>query len=101
MAKKHFGVPMSKEILSDAVFRQRVGDELSGNIRTDLQFQIYDFSTEGEAEALAFVLEFSSPDSQEGDNPIPPHVFRVDRRGVQDLVDRLYDLVRYEKSESE
>ena len=70
-------------------------------IHATTPFQIYDFSTGDEEEALAFVLEFSNPDSQKGDDPIPPHVFRVDRRGVQDLVDRLYDLVKYEKSESE
>lgn len=101
MAKSYFKVPMGKEILDDAVFRRRVGEKISGNIRTNLKLQVYDFALESEAEALALVLTFENPDSSKDAEGIPPHIFRVDRLEIQSLVDRLYNLVKYQKSEPE
>lgn len=98
MAERDLGVPISKKILSDADFSRRAKELLGEDIRRDLHVQIADLSTEDEAEALALICTFQKPFSGE-ENEVC--IFRVDRQAIQDLVDVLYDLVKYEKSESE
>ena len=98
MAKKHFEISMDKKILSDTDFARRVNEEFSADVRRNLSVQIVDLSTQDEAEVLALFVGFS-PAFENEDRP--RYAFRVDRRGIQDLVDVLYDLVKYEKSEGE
>ena len=99
MKKEHFDLSVGKKILSDSEFQSRASKELSGNVRTDLKIKVYDFSAPTEAEALAIVLEHSPsfPEQDEKDR----YIFRVDRQELQELVDSLYDLVKYEKSPKE
>lgn len=70
--------------------------EFEADVRDDLLVQICDFSTEEQAEALALIVEFSPAFENEDQ---PRYAFRVDRQTIQDLVDALYGLVKYEKSE--
>lgn len=90
-------VLMGKKILGEGEFKDRVGGVFSANIRDDLSVQIYDFSGADEAEALGLVLEFSPAFEEEAQC----YVFRTDRQAIQELVDFLYDLIKYQKSESE
>ena len=96
--KNNFGIPISKETLNDIDFNRRVEEVLGENLRRDLHVQICDFSTADEAEALGMILTFRRAFSEEGHER---YVFRIDRQSVQDLIDALYDLVKYEKSEAE
>ena len=98
MAKEDFGISIDKKILSDAEFNRRAEELLGGNVRSALRVQIARLSTEDQAEALALILTFRKAFSEEGNEVC---IFRVDRLAIQDLVDALYPLVKYEKADSE
>lgn len=92
MAEIRYKVSIREKILGDADFKDRVRGQFLGDFRESLSVEIYDLSTQDEAEALALVLEIPKASGQ--DRP----VFRVDRQGLLDLADAFYELFGGEKS---
>ena len=82
--------------MSDEVFRSRVSKNFLGDVRTSLEFDLCDVSTEHEAEALALVLGFPKSADELPDR----YVFRVDRQSLEHLINTLSQFLKGNEANS-